>query len=62
MTPDTTGEWRKSSRSNGNDGDCVEVSRYGAVRDSKNRTATLNITWPRVALLVAAIKHGDFDQ
>lgn len=40
--PDLTGaEWRKSSRSNGGGGECVEVARVAgaaALRDSKNRT------------------------
>lgn len=41
-TPDlTSARWRKSSYSNGNGGDCVElaqVSGLAAVRDSKNPT------------------------
>lgn len=29
--------WRKSTRSGGDNGNCVEVSNQGGVRDSKNR-------------------------
>ncbi|HET9139378.1 DUF397 domain-containing protein [Actinophytocola sp.] len=51
--------WRKSSRSAGNGGDCVEVARVGAIRDSKN---------PRPVLLVgldaflAEVKSGRLDR
>ena len=42
MAPELTGAvWRKSSRSGGTNGNCVEVTHVGeshAVRDSKNQT------------------------
>ena len=55
MTPDlSTATWRKSSRSGGNNGACVEVSNRGDVRDSKNPTGpTLRVN---VADLVGAAK------
>ncbi|HEX6354617.1 DUF397 domain-containing protein [Actinophytocola sp.] len=51
--------WRKSSYS-GSDGDCVELSRDGAVRDSKNPAGRLIRADLRV--LVSAIKSGRFDR
>ncbi|HTF12416.1 MAG TPA: DUF397 domain-containing protein [Asanoa sp.] len=48
--------WRKSSRSSGNNGACVELAWLGVVRDSKNPTG------PALAVdlghLVAAVR-GD---
>ena len=32
----TIDRWRKSRRSSGQNGNCVELSNLGAVRDSKN--------------------------
>lgn len=49
-----TERWRKSSRSSGQNGNCVELSDNGAVRDSKNPAGpTLRCD---VAALVAAVK------
>jgi hypothetical protein len=62
MATDTAGEWRKSSWSNGNDGDCVEVSPTCGIRDSKNPTDTLGITWSTFTQAVAAIKAGELGQ
>jgi Domain of unknown function (DUF397) len=48
--------WRKSSRSEGNGGNCVEVARLGtkiAVRDSKN---------PGPKLIISADTWRDFNQ
>lgn len=40
MTPDLAAAvWRKSSRSGGEGGNCVELASIGAVRDSKNPAA-----------------------
>jgi hypothetical protein len=48
-----TERWRKSSHSTGQNGNCVELSNLGAVRDSKNPAASLSVD---VAALVAAAK------
>lgn len=55
MTPQTGRvRWRKSSRSGGTNGNCVELAHtLDAVRDSKNPAALLPVD---VALLVAAVK------
>ena len=48
--------WRKSTYSNPNQADCVEVAAHGAVRDSKNPDGpVLNVD---VTALMAAIKAG----
>ncbi len=55
----TRARWRKSSRSGGN-GDCVELSNTGLVRDSKNATGpTLTVD---VVGLLAAAKAGHLDR
>ena len=60
MTPDLFGAvWRKSSRSGGNNGACVELANVGAVRDSKNPTGPL-LCVDLVALLIAT-KAGSLD-
>src|SRR5262249_4963280 len=58
--PDLSGAtWRKSSRSGGNGGACVELANLGAVRDSKNPTGpALRIDLPD---LVATAKNGRLD-
>jgi hypothetical protein len=57
--------WRKSSRSHGNGGDCVEVSFVDtviAVRDSKNTAGpVLAFSAARWAAFVGSAKHGGFD-
>jgi hypothetical protein len=58
--------WRKSSRSGGNGGDCVEVTGDlpggVAVRDSKDRTGPILVFAPAEwAAFVAGVKEGDFD-
>jgi uncharacterized protein DUF397 len=55
--------WRKSSRSGGNGGQCVEVAQnlpaIVAVRDSKNPGSTpLVVTNAAWAVFLAAIKRG----
>ncbi|MGH3862676.1 DUF397 domain-containing protein [Actinokineospora sp.] len=53
-------QWRKSSRSGGNGGQCVEVAlvgERGAVRDSKNPEGGVLRT-QGLATLVAAVKSG----
>jgi hypothetical protein len=52
----TTERWRKSRRSSGQNGNCVELSNLGAVRDSKNPTGP---TLPcDVTALVRAVKSS----
>lgn len=57
--------WRKSSRSQGDGGDCVELTPlpYGmAVRDSKDPGGPHLIVSPATAqTLIDAIKQGRFD-
>ena len=58
--------WRKSSRSAGNGGDCVEVARnlFGAVavRDSKDPDGPkLTFTPDEWVAFTAGIKTGEFD-
>ncbi|WP_018686639.1 DUF397 domain-containing protein [Actinokineospora enzanensis] len=54
--------WRKSSRSAGNNGNCVELAHtMDAVRDSKNPTGPALGT-VRVDALVAAVKNGSFSR
>ncbi len=65
--PNLTGaQWRKSSYSNGNGGDCVEVADLDgggrAVRDSKNRSGpTLIFTAAEWAAFTAGVRAGEFD-
>lgn len=55
MTPDQPLRWRKSSRSGGNGGACVELAHtLGAVRDSKNPSGP--VLRGEIARLVVAIK------
>ena len=57
--------WRKSTRSNGSGGNCVEVADldgYRAVRDSKNPTGpALILTSASWHAFTASIRHGRFD-
>jgi Domain of unknown function (DUF397) len=58
--------WRKSSRSNGNGGECVEVADLPdgsrAVRDSKDRSGpTLRFTPAEWQAFVEGVKLGEFD-
>ncbi|MCE7006915.1 DUF397 domain-containing protein [Kibdelosporangium philippinense] len=62
VNPDTTGKWRKSSRSSGQNGDCVEVNPEVGVRDSKNPDAVLIIGWDRFQHVVTAIQAGQLDR
>ena len=52
--------WRKSSRSSGQGGECVELAFAGAVRDSKNPAGPIL----RVDLrgLLTSVKAGTFDR
>ncbi len=65
--PDLTGAlWRKSTRSGGNGGDCVEVALnlpgIVAVRDSKDLTGTaLVFTRSEWDAFVAGARDGEFD-
>jgi uncharacterized protein DUF397 len=67
MIPDLDGAvWRKSSRSAGNGGNCVEVAvvaGFGAVRDSKNASGPV-LAFGRQELngLLVAVKAGRFDR
>lgn len=64
---DLTGaEWRKSSRSGDNGGDCVEVAgnlpRMVAVRDSKDPDGPKLVFSPRDwRAFMASVKAGRFD-
>lgn len=62
-SPDQTSvSWRKSSYSAGNNGDCVEVSQLGSVRDSKNPAGgRLAFGWSSLGAFVTAVKVGQFD-
>ena len=58
--------WRKSKRSNGSGGDCVEVADLPggacAVRDSKDPTGpALTFTAPAWRAFTAGVKSGEFD-
>jgi hypothetical protein len=56
MTDLSRAVWRKSSRSSGNNGACVELANTGAVRDSKNPAGpALRVD---LADLMAAVKTG----
>lgn len=60
MTPDLSAAvWRKSSRSGGNGGACVEIANTGAIRDSKNPAGPALLVDP--SGLVAALKAGTID-
>jgi hypothetical protein len=57
--------WRKSSRSNGNGGDCVEVADLPdgsrAVRDSKDRSGPVLLFTPSEwQAFVEGVKLGEF--
>jgi hypothetical protein len=59
--------WRKSTRSGGNGGDCVEVAvnlpDVVAVRDSKDRDGgTLTFTPGDWRDFVAGVRDGEFDR
>jgi hypothetical protein len=57
MTPDLSAAvWRKSSRSGGNGGACVELANIGAIRDSKNPGGP--VLHVRIPILVEAIQSG----
>jgi hypothetical protein len=43
MAPMENVVWRKSSRSGGTNGDCVELAYAGLVRDSKNPNTNLAV-------------------
>jgi hypothetical protein len=53
--------WRKSSRSSGNTGNCVEVALLGdgvALRDSKNTADSLDLGTVAWASLLVAVRAG----
>lgn len=60
----TTAEWRKSSYSSGNGGQCVEIALnvpgVVAVQDSKNPGPALVVEPASFAAFTAAIKNGEF--
>lgn len=62
MTDLTRAVWRKSSRSGGNNGQCVELAFAGrAIRDSKNQTGGALLLDQRAAdRLMTAVKAGRF--
>jgi hypothetical protein len=57
---DLAEQWRKSSRSSGQGGNCVELSDTGAVRDSKNPAG--GVLRVDVAGLLADVATGRFDR
>ncbi|MDX6393419.1 MAG: hypothetical protein QOJ73_4482 [Streptosporangiaceae bacterium] len=62
----TRAEWRKSSYSSGNGGQCVEVARnlpgVVGVRDSKDRKGPVLIFTPdEWRLFTAGVRDGEFD-
>lgn len=66
-TPDLTGAtWHKSTRSDANGGQCVEVAGLDsgvAVRDSKDRSGPVLFFAPAEwASFVDALRHGTFDR
>lgn len=52
--------WRKSSRSSGNNGNCVELASAGAIRDSKNPIGPA--LHAELGNLLAAVKADHFDR
>jgi len=58
-------DWKKSSRSGGNDGNCVEVRRHGQaiqVRDSKDRSGpVLTFTPAEWEAFIGGAKGGDLN-
>jgi Domain of unknown function (DUF397) len=58
MAPVSSAVWRKSRRSGGTNGNCVEVT-LNAVRDSKNSGEFLNVD---LTGLLAAAKAGKLDR
>lgn len=56
MTDLSRASWRKSSRSSGNNGACVELAYTGAIRDSKNPSG--GVLRVELASLLAAVKRG----
>lgn len=62
----TRAEWRKSSYSSGNGGQCVEVARnlpgVVGVRDSKDRRGPVLIFTPdEWRLFTVGVRDGEFD-
>ena len=67
MTEPSAPHWRKSTYSNGQGGNCVEVADLAdagrLVRDTKahGRGPILAFTSAEWRAFVAAVKHGEFD-
>lgn len=65
MTDPAFAQWRKSSYSGGESGQCVEVAQAPAlvgIRDSKNPHAGhLAVTTSAFGRLIARVKAGDLD-
>jgi len=58
--PDLGTRWRKSSRSSGQNGACVELAYAGAVRDSKNPAGPALIV--DLGAFLAAVKAEQFER
>lgn len=58
--PDLAERWRKSSRSSGQNGNCVELSNTGAVRDSKNPAGA--VLRADVSGFLTEVAAGRFDR
>jgi Domain of unknown function (DUF397). len=58
-------EWKKSSKSGGNNGECVEIRRHDdaiQIRDSKDPSgAVLTFTTVEWRTFIAGAKAGEFD-
>ncbi|MCS7480003.1 DUF397 domain-containing protein [Umezawaea endophytica] len=63
MTDLSHATWRKSSRSGGDNGQCVELAHSGqAIRDSKNPSGhALRFDQRTAVRFLAAVKNGRFD-
>lgn len=59
MAPTEKIIWRKSSRSGGNNGNCVELAHADLVRDSKNPGRTLATN---ISVLISAVKADRFER
>jgi hypothetical protein len=63
MTDPSLVTWRKSSRSGGNNGQCVEVGHGVGIRDSKKPDgAIIRVAGTAWSRFLAAAKAGTFDE
>lgn len=63
MPHDQPLRWRKSSKSGGNGGQCVELAHtLDSIRDSKEPEFVLTVLKPRLLDFLEAIRGGQFDR